>query len=372
MNLPELTVEMIKRWVRAFHTEQGEYPTYSSGKIAGTNGETWGGVHSALKVGYRSLPGGSSLASFLENEFGQRNVKRLPDFTRDQLRGWIFEFFTKLNQYPTAESGEIPGADGDTWRTVNLALWKGYRGFPGGSSLAKFISEEFGVRNRGNLSRLTVDGIRQWVTEWFDRTGNYPKRNDGEIPGTNGETWAAVSDNLACGSRGLPGGSSLPRFLEQEFGVRNRLNPPELTLARIAELITAWRETTGEFPTTKSGAIPGLNGTTWGIVDKALRRGSRGLPGGSSLPQILEQQFNARNVENLPLFTHEQIRSWIIEYHQETGKYPVVLAGEIPGSDGETWRIVDRALCRGQRGLPGGSSLFKFIEENFRTSDGGR
>jgi len=362
-------VDMIRGWVSAYHAAQGEYPTYSSGEVAGTNGETWGAIHSALKVGYRGLPGGSSLACFLEEQFGERNVKRLPDFTREQIKAWILEFFAKENRYPTAESGEIPGANGDTWRTVNLALWRGYRGFSGGSSLAKFIAQEFGVRNRGNLSRLTTDGIRQWVTEWYQRTGKYPTRNDGEIPGTNGETWAAVSDNLACGSRGLPGGSSLPRFLEQEFGVRNRLNPPQLTLAQITELITVWRERTGEFPCTKSGEIPDLDGITWRIVDKALRRGSHGLPGGSSLPQLLEVQFGVRNIQNLPRFTPTQIKGWIIEYHRKMGKYPVVLAGEIPGTDGETWGVVDRALSRGQRGLPAGSSLFKFIQENFSTAN---
>ena len=75
--------------------------------------------------------------------------------------------------------------------------------------------------------------------------------------------------------------------------------------------------------------------------------------------------FGTRNIRNLAQFTPKLIKSWIVDYRRKTGKFPVVLAGEIPGTNGETWRIVDKALSRGLRGLPGGSSLFKFIQDNF-------
>ena len=42
----------------------------------------------------------------------------------------------------------------------------------------------------------------------------------GAIPGTNGETWAMVHGALRHGRRGLPGGSSLARFLADHQGQR--------------------------------------------------------------------------------------------------------------------------------------------------------
>jgi hypothetical protein len=369
LNLPDLSTEMIRAWITAHHAANGGYPKSSSGKIAGTNDETWVGVDAALRLGYRGLPGGSSLASFLQEHFGVKNIHDLSDLKREQIKEWIQAHYLETGKYPAASSGAIAGTTGETWQGINLALWKGRRGFPGGSSLAQFIADEFGQRNRGNLPPFTHEQIKQWVVKWHQRTGKYPKSNSGEIPGTEGETWAAVNDNLKSGSRGLPGGSSLPRFLEQEFGVRNRLNPPQLTVERIKELITAWKNRTGEFPSAQSGDIPDIEGITWRIVDKALRRGSHGLPGGSSLPQFLEEHFGKRNIRNLPQLTTEVIKGWIMEYRRKNGKDPVVLAGDIPGSDGETWQIVDRALTRGLRGLRGGSSLFKFIRQHLPSAD---
>jgi hypothetical protein len=41
-------------------------------------------------------------------------------------------------------SGEIPEAPGEDWRAVNFALYRGFRGLPGGNSLAKLLARERG------------------------------------------------------------------------------------------------------------------------------------------------------------------------------------------------------------------------------------
>ncbi|MGH7168992.1 MAG: hypothetical protein ACRELG_01775 [Gemmataceae bacterium] len=369
MALPPLTVEKIREWAVAYYESNGKYPNQSSGEITGTTDETWSGVNAALRRGIRELDGGYSLAQLLQDEFGVRNIQNLPELTREQIKSWVLQHRTRTGKYPSADSGEILDSNGESWQGVNLAFWVGRRGLPGGSSLAQFLEEEFGLRNHLNLPQLTWEGIREWVVEWYERTGKYPKRNDGEIPGADGETWTRVNGNLMKGGRGLPGASSLPQFLEQEFGVRNRLNTPLLTLEQITELITAWRERTGEFPSKKSGQIPHLHSLTWRIIDKALRRGSHGLPGGSSLPRLLEERFGVKNIQNRSPLLPEQIKAWINAYRTRSGRYPIVRAGEIPGTNGETWHLVDGALRRGQRGLPGGSSLRKFINENCTPTD---
>jgi hypothetical protein len=47
----------------------------------------------------------------------------------------------------------------------------------------------------------------------------------------------------------------------------------------------------------------------------ALRLGLRGLPGGSSLARLLDEQRRVRNVKNLPPLTEEQILAWADEHH---------------------------------------------------------
>jgi len=55
----------------------------------------------------------------------------------------------------------------------------------------------------------------------------------------------------------------------------------------------AWRRKTDQWPRVKSGRIPGTT-ERWSRVDEALRKGFRGLPGGSSLARLLAGRRQAR------------------------------------------------------------------------------
>lgn len=59
--------------------------------------------------------------------------------------------------------------------------------------------------------------------------------------------------------------------------------------------------------------------------------------------------------------TEEQILAWADEHRKRTGKWPKSGSGIIAFTNGERWKRVDNALERGVRGLPGGSSLAKFL-----------
>ena len=63
---------------------------------------------------------------------------------------------------------------------------------------------------------LTIEQILAWADEHHERTGKWPNVTSGEVKGTE-ETWTAVDQSLANGSRGLPGKSSLAKL-------RRRLN----------------------------------------------------------------------------------------------------------------------------------------------------
>jgi hypothetical protein len=81
-----------------------------------------------------------------------------------------------------------------------------------------------------------------------------------------------------------------------------------LVLQEILHSADAHRETTGRWPTRASGLVLGMRGETWAAIDRALRHGLRGLPGGSSLAQLLARQRKARPLHQLPLLTEEQVR----------------------------------------------------------------
>jgi len=67
----------------------------------------------------------------------------------------------------------VQGAAGETWRNIDFALYKGLRGLPRRSSLAKLHAERRKARNRTSLPRLTETQIRQWTQEHRRRTGKW-------------------------------------------------------------------------------------------------------------------------------------------------------------------------------------------------------
>ena len=59
---PKLTLKQVREWAEAHHRRTGKWPSQYSGAIADAPGETWKSVDTALRLGLRGLPGGSSLA----------------------------------------------------------------------------------------------------------------------------------------------------------------------------------------------------------------------------------------------------------------------------------------------------------------------
>jgi hypothetical protein len=199
---------------------------------------------------------------------------------------------------PTAESGAVAGQPGEDWHNINMALWAGLRGLPGGSSLAKLIAAGRGVRTRPAIPPLTVETILAWADRRREATGEWPKISSGPVAGVEGESWLDVDDALRQGHRGLPGGSSLAQLLAAGRGVRNKSSLPRLTLKQIRAWAKAHRERTGAWPGERAGPIPEATGETWKAVDVALKQGLRGLPGGSSLAKLLLKKLRKRREDN--------------------------------------------------------------------------
>ncbi|HUG92181.1 MAG TPA: hypothetical protein VML55_15175 [Planctomycetaceae bacterium] len=363
MPRPILYVAQILEWADSHHERTGEYPTQGSGPVLDAPGENWRNIDNCLRLGFRGLPGGSSLARLLQEERGVRNRKNLPPYTLQQIDEWVRAHREREGDWPHSDSGPIPEAPGETWMAVNVALRNGQRGMPGGSSLAQLLERRHGARNRMRLPRLMEAQILKWMDAEYRRSGMHPHTKSGPVKDAPGETWFAVDHALRAGARGLPGGSSLAKLLEEHRGVGRHVRKPPLSLPLILTWIDEHRQEHGAWPNLYSGPIRGAPGETWLIVDEALRKGKRGLPGGSSLAKVLAEYRGVRNIHSLPPLTEDQIRAWAAVWKRQHGRRPTRPSGPIPGTHGETWQAVDIALQKGHRSLPGGSSLAKLLED---------
>jgi hypothetical protein len=74
--------------------------------------------------------------------------------------------------------------------------------------------------------------------------------------------------------------------LAEHRNKRNRAKLPPLTLAQIKDWATKHFQATGRWPRRSDVEVTAAPGETWNGIRIAMRRGGRGLPGGSSLPQL--------------------------------------------------------------------------------------
>jgi hypothetical protein len=378
-DLPRLSVEQILGWADAHNDAHGRYPKLLSGSIEGTTEETWQGIHSALQKGLRGLPGGSSLARLLAEHRNVTNHKSLPKMSVTEILAWADAHNRRTGSWPRRQSGIAEEVSGIEWKHVDLALRKGLRGLPGGSSLATLLEAERGVRNRMRLPPLTTDLILRWADRFHERTGEWPTIGSGAVEDLQGETWRNIDAALKKGSRSLPRKMSLAQLLSEQRGATTPLNRPLLSEEQILVWIDAFYQRTGKWPTAHSGPVAEKIQETWSTIDQRLRKGGRGLCGGSSLAGLLQERRRVRREQRVSAtpkkarpherqksrqvtsLTVEVILAWADAHHQETGKWPSQKTGQVFGEPAENWRDLDSALRRGRRGLPGDSSLARLL-----------
>lgn len=242
---PELRVSEVLVWADEFHARTGRWPTVHAGSIPGSFGDTWMAVDSALKVGRRGLPGGSTLAQLLAKHRGRRNIGNLPPLAEAQILAWADRNHERTGEWPNVHSGTIPGTQDETWKTVDSALRNGVRGLTGDSSLPRLLALSRGVLNVAALPRLTVTQVLAWADAHRARTGSWPKDTSGPINEVPDETWFAVDRALRAGVRGFRSGSSLTRVLARHRGTRNPTGLPRYVVAQILSWADAHHRRTG-------------------------------------------------------------------------------------------------------------------------------
>lgn len=249
----------------------------------------------ALLGGRRGLPAGGSLAQLLDAHRGTHRTQNTTPLTERQILSWADAWRKRHGAWPITESGDIPESKGDTWRAVCIALRQGYRGLRGGMSLAQFLALHRGVRNLADVPPLSEEKILSWADAHLMRHGRYPTKRSGAVEDAPGETWGAITLSLIVGKRGLRGGVSLAQLLAAHRGVRNRLAAPALSEGQILAWADSYFARHGKWPAKTSGPIDEAPGETWSGIAWALRKGRRGLPGGSSLTDLFVRHRRKAN-----------------------------------------------------------------------------
>jgi len=93
----------------------------------------------------------------------------------------------------------------------------------------------------------------------------------------------------------------------------------------------------------------------------ALQQGHRTLPGGITLAGLLAEERGRRHKGRLPKLPPRQILKYADGHFRRTGKWPKRSSGPVLDAPGETWSAIDTALHKGQRGLPGGTTLARLL-----------
>ncbi len=281
------------------------------------------------------------------------------------MLAWADEHRERTGYWPIARSGEIRLAPWDTWQRVDDALRGGYRGCLPGGSLAKLLRKYRGKHPRKGYPRkptLSEEQILTWAEAFHKRTGDWPvAKSPGPVARWRDETWLDVDRGLRRGIRGLPGNDSLAQLLLRDRGVRRGSLRPRLTIKQILAWADAFHARKGRWPSARSGKVEGVPGEQWKLIHKSLEDGRRGLPAGYTLATLLRKYRRHRYRRNLPPLAESTILKWADAHHRRQGSWPTLNSGPIPRSQGETWNRVESALSKGQRGLPGGESLSKFL-----------
>jgi len=293
--------------------------------------------------------------------------KERPDLTVEQILAWADAHHEATGKWPGTKSGPAHEAPFHvTWLTIDENLKTGRRGLPGGQSLRLVLAEHRGVPLVVRSETLSIAQILAWADAHHAAHGRWPSAHSGPIADAPTQTWMAIQTALSKGLRGLSGGTTLSRLLEQHRGVP----PPGRRKLLSIEQILAWADAhqavRGRWPNSETGPVDGLPGETWSRIDGSLRLGARGLPGGTTLVRLLAEHRGRQPPFRNPPLTVEQILAWADAHHAAHGRWPHASSGPIAGAPTQNWSTIDSALSKGHRGLSGGTSLSRLLAQHRR------
>ena len=363
----KLTIYQIIEWAKDHFKKTNEWPTYKSGAVLADYSEKWGAINSALQGGHRGLETNETLEALLWREKGVVGTLAGKKLSNKKILDLTKQHFEKTGLYPTSNSDWILEGK-DSWSTISVALNRGFRGLPGGSSLAKLLhahnlKANLGARKYPSKEEI-VEAAKEYKTQ--DKNSKLPTSKSGPFPNPNylDLTWGAINSAIAKGSIEYTKAKTLTDLWVLEFGSRNINNLEDLSEEQILQWCDKYQEDhpNKKFPSNQSVPIVTMGTETFMSIDTAIRENRRGLTGLVSLAHLLFKKRGKRTNKNLPKIKIKQIKVWMIAWHNHYQKWPTASDGEIPNTGGEKWSNINATLHRGGRGWPK-TSLAKLKEE---------
>ncbi|MFJ1470156.1 hypothetical protein [Massilia orientalis] len=202
---------------------------------------------------------------------------------------------------------------------------------------------------------ISIEQLRQAVESYREAHGLFPIADDGQaLPGL---TWRTIDRRLRDGHRGLPGATSLRKWLDENYQAERYVAPYSSASMR-AWVVTHREANGGAFPHVASGEILGAN-RTWMDVNDALRKRQLAFTKSGSLSSWLDDQFPLDRKKKATLLTADLIISLVEAYRAEhDGSFPYRESGKVAGLN-MTWTQLDNALRQG------GKSLAKWLGRRY-------
>ena len=279
--------------------------------------------------------------------------------TIEQILAWADAYHAANGRWPIAAPVAVAGSPGESWDRIDQALRRRERGLSGNSSLARLLAACRGAGNPTGPHRLRIDQILGWADAYHAANGRWPIAAPVPVAEAPEESWDRIDQALRRGERGLAGGSSLTRLLAERRGTRHPKAPPSLD--QILGWADAYHAANGRWPIAAPIAVAEAPDESWDRIDRALRRGARALSSGSSLARLLAARRGVCDPKRHPRLRINTILGWADAYHARNGRWPIAAPVPVAEVPDESWDRIDRALRRGERGLPGGSSLTRLL-----------
>jgi len=145
---------------------------------------TWHGVDVALSMGWRGLPGDSTLSQFISKNFNIITIRSSKQYTVDKVKEWAERFYFDNGFYPTKKSGDITYAIEEgyyktTWENVWCASKHGHRGFNASNAsfydLIGLVSVKDAVKIL-NINSLKIAKLcRNGKIKYYKTQGNHKR-----------------------------------------------------------------------------------------------------------------------------------------------------------------------------------------------------
>ena len=285
-DLPALTFEQILEWADAYHRQHGRWPANTRHDIIEGTDESWRNVAAAMRIAGRGLPYAITLADLLARHRAVPNAQNLPPLTVKTILRWADQYHRLHGKWPEVKSGRAPGRP-ESWASIDNSLRQGLRTLPAGGSLAKLLAKKRGAWNRKGRPKLSIARVLALADSFKRRTGSFPTKHSGKIPGTD-DTWMAIGMALHKGLRGITTQTSLAKLLKKKRGMRVHTMQPPLLVTQILRWADDYYQRNGRWPSSGSGKVLDAS-VQWSAIDACLRLGLRKLPKGSSLSQLLDE-----------------------------------------------------------------------------------